>query len=164
MHIEVDDCPFSLFEKMHQPFLLWWSNPELELLNKLLRQDIEAAIDAIPAEFRAVLVLVELNGQSYAEAAEALGLPVGTVRSRLARARSRLQRALWEQARMTLDASRSSISASKRCSSVAYSCFLSLAYSRARCRAASRLCENDGTDCSFSDCACYSFSMVHCRG
>ena len=99
VHIEVDDCPFSLFEKMHQPFLLWWSNPELELLNKLLRQDIEAAIDAIPAEFRAVLVLVELNGQSYAEAAEALGLPVGTVRSRLARARSRLQRALWEQAR-----------------------------------------------------------------
>ena len=63
VHIELDDCPFSLFEKMHQPFLLWWSNPELELLNKLLRQDIEAAIDAIPAEFRAVLVLVELNGQ-----------------------------------------------------------------------------------------------------
>jgi len=35
--IEVGDCPFSLFEKMHQPFLLWWSNPELELINKLLR-------------------------------------------------------------------------------------------------------------------------------
>jgi RNA polymerase sigma-70 factor (ECF subfamily) len=98
VHIELDDCPFSLFERMHQPFLLWWSNPELELINKLLREDIEAAIDAIPAEFRAVLVLVELNGQSYAEAADALGLPVGTVRSRLARARSRLQRALWEQA------------------------------------------------------------------
>jgi RNA polymerase sigma-70 factor (ECF subfamily) len=98
VHIEVDDCPFSLFEKMHQPFLLWWSNPELELINKLLREDIEAAIDAIPAEFRTVLVLVELNGQSYAEAAEALGLPIGTVRSRLSRARSRLQRALWEQA------------------------------------------------------------------
>src|SRR4029450_351650 len=31
---------FSLFEKLHQPFLLWWSNPEQELLNKLLREDI----------------------------------------------------------------------------------------------------------------------------
>jgi RNA polymerase sigma-70 factor (ECF subfamily) len=96
---ESEDCAFSLFEKMHQPFLLWWSNPEQELINKMLREDIEAAIDAIPTPFRTVLVLVEVNGQSYAEAAEALGLPIGTVRSRLSRARCLLQRALWEQAR-----------------------------------------------------------------
>lgn len=96
--VEADDCTFSLFEKMHQPFLLWWSNPEQELINKMLREDIEAAIDAIPIAFRTVLVLVEINGQSYAEAAETLGLPIGTVRSRLSRARCLLQRALWEQA------------------------------------------------------------------
>jgi RNA polymerase sigma-70 factor (ECF subfamily) len=94
-----DDWQFSLFEKMHQPFLLWWSNPEQELINTMLREDIEAAVDGIPAAYRTVLVLVEIEGQSYAEAAEALGLPVGTVRSRLSRARSLLQRALWEQAR-----------------------------------------------------------------
>jgi RNA polymerase sigma-70 factor, ECF subfamily len=99
LDIDDEDCCFSLFEKMHQPFLLWWSNPEQELISKMLREDIEAAIDAMPDAFRTVLVLVEINGQSYAEAAEALDLPIGTVRSRLSRARCMLQKALWEQAR-----------------------------------------------------------------
>ncbi len=99
LDIDDEEYCFSLFEKMHQPFLLWWSNPEQELIRKMLREDIEAAIDAIPTAFRTVLILVEINGQSYAEAAETLGLPIGTVRSRLSRARCLLQRALWEQAR-----------------------------------------------------------------
>jgi RNA polymerase sigma-70 factor, ECF subfamily len=99
LDIDDEDCHFSLFEKMHQPFLLWWSNPEQELISKMLREDMDAAIDAIPDAFRTVLVLVEINGQSYAEAAEALDLPIGTVRSRLSRARCLLQKALWEQAR-----------------------------------------------------------------
>lgn len=98
LDIDDEDCQFSLFEKMHQPFLLWWSNPEQELVNKMLRQDIEAAIDAMPTVFRTVLVMIEVNGQSYAETAETLGLPMGTVRSRLSRARCLLQRALWRQA------------------------------------------------------------------
>lgn len=97
--INGEDTGFSLFDKMHQPFLLWWSNPEQELINKMLRKDIEAAIDGIPIVFRTALILVEIEGQSYAEAAETLGLPLGTVRSRLNRARSILQRSLWEQAR-----------------------------------------------------------------
>lgn len=96
--LESEDAAFSLFEKMHQPFLLWWANPEQELITRMLRDDIEAAIDALPVPYRTVMVLVEINGQSYAEAAETLALPVGTIRSRLNRARSMLQRALWEQA------------------------------------------------------------------
>ena len=89
---------FSLFEKLHQPLLLWWSNPEQELINTLLREDLEAALDRLAEEYRTVVVLVEINGHSYVEAAEILGVPVGTVRSRLSRARSALQRALWKQA------------------------------------------------------------------
>jgi len=89
---------FSLFEKLHQPFLLWWSNPEQELINALLREDLERALDQLAEEYRTVVVLVEINGQSYAEVAEILGIPIGTVRSRLSRARSTLQRALWKQA------------------------------------------------------------------
>jgi len=91
--------PFSLFEKLHQPFLLWWSNPEQELLNKLLREDIERALDNLPESFRTILVLVDIEGYGYGEVAENLGVPIGTVRSRLSRARSMLQRSLWEQAR-----------------------------------------------------------------
>ena len=93
-----DNDPFSLFDRMHQPFLLWWGNPEQRLLDKLLRKDIEHALDALPEEFRVAVVLVEIWGFSYAEAADALDAPVGTVRSRLARGRSQLQRALWRQA------------------------------------------------------------------
>jgi RNA polymerase sigma-70 factor, ECF subfamily len=99
LEMDDEDCQFSLFEKMHQPFLLWWSNPEQELVSKMLREDIEAAIDDIPTPFRTVLVMIEINGQSYAETADALRLPIGTVRSRLSRGRCLLQKALWEQAR-----------------------------------------------------------------
>ncbi|MGN2391120.1 RNA polymerase sigma factor [Pelomicrobium sp. G1] len=95
---EPDEDRFSLFEKLHQPFLLWWGTPEHALLNKLLREDLEKAIDSLPDEFRLVVVLVDLEGYAYAEAAELLHVPVGTVRSRLSRARGLLQRALWKQA------------------------------------------------------------------
>lgn len=94
-----DEDEFSIFERLYQPFLLWWSNPEQELLNKLLREDLDAALDALPECYRDVVILVDLQGCSYPEAAETLAVPIGTVRSRLKRGRSALQRALWEQAR-----------------------------------------------------------------
>jgi RNA polymerase sigma-70 factor (ECF subfamily) len=47
-----------------------------------------AAFDALPEEQRAVLTLVVMEELSYADAAEALGIPIGTVMSRLSRARS----------------------------------------------------------------------------
>jgi RNA polymerase sigma-70 factor (ECF subfamily) len=86
---------FSLFEEIHQPFLLWWGNPEQEFLNKLLREDLERAVDGLPEAYRAVVVLADLEGLAYAEIADSLDIPVGTVRSRLARARAQLQKALW---------------------------------------------------------------------
>lgn len=91
--------PFSLFEKLHQPFLLWWTSPEESVIARLLREDIERALDALPDAFRIAVVLVDVQGHSYPEAAEVLGVPIGTVRSRLARGRAQLQRSLWEHAR-----------------------------------------------------------------
>jgi len=87
---------FSLYEKLHQPFLLWWTTPEEEVITKLLREDMDRALDELPDAFRIAVVLVDVQGYSYGEAAELLGVPVGTVRSRLARARAQLQRALWQ--------------------------------------------------------------------
>lgn len=94
-----DGEAFSLFERLHQPFLLWWGNPERAFFDNLLREDLQRAIDALPEPFRITVLLVDVEGWSYQEAAAALGVPVGTVRSRLARGRSALQRALWEHAR-----------------------------------------------------------------
>jgi RNA polymerase sigma-70 factor (ECF subfamily) len=90
---------FSIFERLHQPFLLWFANPEQEFLDKLLREDLDHALAALPEHYRIVVVLADIEGLKYGEIAEALDLPVGTVRSRLARARSALQRTLWDVAR-----------------------------------------------------------------
>ena len=59
-----------------------------------LAMDLRQALDALPFEFREVVVLRELEGLSYKEISDVTGVPVGTVMSRLSRARKRLQRAL----------------------------------------------------------------------
>lgn len=68
------------------------------LLNNLLGEKIMAAIDDLPKAFRIAILLVNVEGLTYDEAAEALGVPTGTVRSRMKRGRTLLQKALWEQA------------------------------------------------------------------
>lgn len=90
---------FSLFERLHQPILLWWGNPEQDFLNGLLREDLAHALDGLPDPYRTVVVMVDVRGLTYREVAEILEIPVGTVRSRLARGRSLLQKDLWENAR-----------------------------------------------------------------
>ncbi|KAB2912759.1 MAG: sigma-70 family RNA polymerase sigma factor [Hyphomicrobiaceae bacterium] len=105
--LSLDDCQddaggepdFSLFDKLHQPFLLWWSNPEQDFLNKLLGEDLQRAVDSLSECYRAVVVLVILEGCSYQEAADILAIPIGTVRSRVKRGRSLMQKALWMHAR-----------------------------------------------------------------
>jgi RNA polymerase sigma-70 factor (ECF subfamily) len=87
---------FSLFERLHQPFLLWWGTPEQAFLNSLLRDDLERAIDALPERFRIVVVLADVQGFTYRAIADVLQVPIGTVRSRLARGRGLLQKALWQ--------------------------------------------------------------------
>jgi RNA polymerase sigma-70 factor (ECF subfamily) len=102
VHESLDDQTeegFSLFEQLHAPILLWWGTPEREFLDKLLREDLARAVDALPDPFRLVVVLADMQGCTYQEIAETLQVPIGTVRSRLARARAVLQKALWRHAR-----------------------------------------------------------------
>lgn len=57
----------------------------------LLVRDLDRAIARLPADQRAVLLLVTLEEMSYEEVARALGIPIGTVMSRLSRAREKLR-------------------------------------------------------------------------
>ena len=63
------------------------------------RLDLAAALASLPLELRATVLLVDAEGMDYQTAAEVLGIPVGTVRSRLVRARGLLRRALSEDKR-----------------------------------------------------------------
>ena len=77
--------------------------PADAILRKELRQQIAAAIDGLPEVARETLVLREVDGLSYAEIAEALGIPKGTVMSRLHYARKRVQEALVEAGAVDVD-------------------------------------------------------------
>jgi RNA polymerase sigma-70 factor (ECF subfamily) len=94
-----EDGRFSIFERLHRPVLLWFATPEQEFLDALLREDLDRALATLPEHYRLVVVLADVEGLKYGEIAETLAVPVGTVRSRLARARSALQRTLWSVAR-----------------------------------------------------------------
>jgi RNA polymerase sigma-70 factor, ECF subfamily len=67
---------------------------EAEQIDLVAARDIAEALDRLPVDQRAVLILVGVEQFSYEEAAHTLGIPVGTVMSRLHRGRERLRRVL----------------------------------------------------------------------
>ena len=92
---ESEDDVSSFLVGQSDDFLQWWANPEREFANTMLGEKIIEAIDRLPDAFRITVVLVNVEGLSYDEAAEVLGVPQGTVRSRMKRGRTMLQRELW---------------------------------------------------------------------
>ena len=74
-------------------------SPEDKIVRAELGQAIQNCLDKLPVDFRVVVVLVDVQGMDYLEAADVIGKPLGTVKSRLARARSRMRDCLqgfWE--------------------------------------------------------------------
>ncbi len=69
-------------------------DPEVALMRAAGRQEVRRAVDQLAPEFREVILLREMQGLSYREMAERIGVPQGTIMSRLARAREQLRRAL----------------------------------------------------------------------
>ncbi len=70
--------------------------PAAEVMRKELRRQVGAAIEQLPDDSRQTLLLREVEGLAYAEIAEVLGIPKGTVMSRLHYARKRVQQLLLE--------------------------------------------------------------------
>lgn len=92
---EPDDGEFSLFDRVAAAT----SRPaEAEVLEHLTDAEVQEALQSLPESFRTAVYLADVEGFPYAEIAEIMDSPVGTVMSRLHRGRQRLQRALWEYA------------------------------------------------------------------
>ncbi|HWA59598.1 MAG TPA: sigma-70 family RNA polymerase sigma factor [Gemmatimonadales bacterium] len=82
------------FDETHHSEAVAGNHPEAAMLRTAEREALADAIEQLPTEFREVIVLREVEGLSYREISEVVGVPAGTVMSRLSRARERLQRAL----------------------------------------------------------------------
>lgn len=76
--VALEDMPFALSEPARQE-------------HRLMYKDVAAAMRALPDEQRAAIALTALEGFSYDEAAQILGVPIGTLRSRLFRGRDKLR-------------------------------------------------------------------------
>jgi RNA polymerase sigma-70 factor, ECF subfamily len=94
-----EEDSFSLFEEVGKSNFTDEGNPEKKFISKITKAAIQQAIDRLPDEFRTSLILCDVEDFSYVEIAAIVKTPVGTVRSRIARARVLLQKELWQYAR-----------------------------------------------------------------
>jgi RNA polymerase sigma-70 factor, ECF subfamily len=74
------------------------ADPEREFFASFVDEQVMRAVDELPDPFREIVVLSDIEGLSYPELAQVLGVPTGTVKSRLFRGRRMLQQSLYEYA------------------------------------------------------------------
>ena len=72
------------------------SNPEMLISERILDHEVAAALNALPSDFRTVLMLVDVQELNYQEVAHVLEIPIGTVKSRLSNAFRRMRSSLGE--------------------------------------------------------------------
>jgi RNA polymerase sigma-70 factor (ECF subfamily) len=75
------------------------ASAEAEVLDSLPDEEVQAALEALPEQFRMAVLLADVEGFSYKEIADMLDIPIGTVMSRLHRGRRALERRLWDVVR-----------------------------------------------------------------
>lgn len=88
------DEGFDLYQRLREPGA-GERSAESIVLDRLVDEDVKRALSDLPEGFRMAVLLVDVEGFSYREAAGILGIPIGTVMSRLHRGRKALQKALW---------------------------------------------------------------------
>lgn len=94
-----DAGDFDLYQTLmdHGPGVS--ESAESIVLDSLGNEDIKRALSDLPEDFRLAVSLADVDGFSYREIADMLGIPIGTVMSRLHRGRKALQKTLWSLAR-----------------------------------------------------------------
>jgi RNA polymerase sigma-70 factor (ECF subfamily) len=88
------DGDFALYDTLKDPTAV----PEADVLDRIAAEEVVKAVEKLPELHREVVLLVDVEGFSYKDAADVMGVPIGTVMSRLHRARRQLQRSLYDYA------------------------------------------------------------------
>ena len=86
--------PLDVVPELPERMLGIDADPEETIAKTRLPEDVQAALAALPDDFRAAVVLCDVVGLDYAEIADSLAIPAGTVRSRIHRGRALLRKAL----------------------------------------------------------------------
>ncbi|HEX6548352.1 MAG TPA: sigma-70 family RNA polymerase sigma factor [Candidatus Dormibacteraeota bacterium] len=94
LSLDDDSSDFALYDRIKDESAI----PEDQVLDRLAAHEVVEAVEKLPPLHREVVLLVDVEGFSYKDAAEVLGVPIGTVMSRLHRARQQLQRTLYDYA------------------------------------------------------------------
>ena len=94
LSLDDDSSEFPLYERLKDETAV----PEADVLNRLAAAEVVKAVEQLPPLHREVVLLVDVEGFAYKDAAEVLGVPIGTVMSRLHRARQQLQKLLYDYA------------------------------------------------------------------
>jgi len=81
-----------------EPVALGKEEPDRRLFDELVGAEVEEALGRVPEDFRLAVILSDIEGMSYQEIADVTNVPIGTVRSRLARGRAMLRRQLEDYA------------------------------------------------------------------
>ena len=101
--VSLDEAPNAFVQRQAHELVRREAAPEgltgadvaLTTMDRLEQEQVEAAIDALPEDFRVVAALYFLQDLPYQDIADMLHIPIGTVRSRLHRGRALLQQRLW---------------------------------------------------------------------
>ncbi|HEY8338962.1 MAG TPA: sigma-70 family RNA polymerase sigma factor [Egibacteraceae bacterium] len=88
-----DTSDFSLYDRIAETTA---APAEVEVLRRLTDDEVKEALANLPEQFRIAVYLADVEGFSYAEIAEIMGTPIGTVMSRLHRGRTALHKALYD--------------------------------------------------------------------
>jgi len=92
---EVED--WYLYSKMAEEGME--PSAEAAVLESLPDEDVQEALSSLPEQFRMAVLLADVEGFSYKEIAEIMGVPIGAVMSRLHRGRKALEKGLWDVVR-----------------------------------------------------------------
>ncbi len=92
--VDIDDVQEGLNEGFSNRLGEGMADPETELMTSEVDREVALALGSLPHDYKVVVLLSDIQGYAYKEIAEILGVPVGTVMSRLYRGRRMLERAL----------------------------------------------------------------------